>query len=849
MRSLSKVMDSNGGMYPPQATSSSSHWAARPHQQQQPAHGSAGSSRSSTPASHLQPQPSLYDQAQWLDHTSNPATAAAGGHFAFPPPSSPFHPTSPLVAGSSYDGLNNGLSAFMKQPYPHQQHQGGAGSGPSNLSLSGLGPREPRPGNLPSYAFPPAAPVAMPAPPHSPYVQSPLGGSFDFHQPMPANFQMPSFDGLGGGNGAVAPDGNDTLAMAIRLGMSIGMSMGGEMPSPGGSAVASPSFGGGSGSQGPLSPTGEHVWNLASLPGGSSSASSPMNPPMLPRGRGLHHGRDPTGRTAPVPLPSSSASAAANGATPSPSLSSRSFDKSAMHGGGGLYGSARHSRQSSRTADSAVPSPSATASVAPSPSVASTPGQQYASPVAPGEFDEAADDHPTTKVWKLYAQQKSDPAGPRMENLTWRMMAMSLKRDELAQLEAGLGPLSEDDERFLKELKESKGEEADQFDTGDLHQLDTQAALEQLLSPSHTSLASLSASHVSSISHLSKHSASTVSSDHRPKEEEQRGRGRRPTAKVVGFDAGFTGANECALAPLALARVRTALLTLEMSSSPCRPVADLDLMDWRAKSRSRSRMSMDWRAASRSRSRAPFPSAYEPAAYAHNEAHSHALLGALDFLNPNQTKNYGTHAGGDGQASTSAGSQSIPIPMNNASFNLSVDHSHNHPHAQSLLDFGFNDSRGFSLFESAGEVAYSEPGHFPSQMAAASHGSPADEGQHSTSYQNALRTASLFDMLSTDLTAGTAYSQSLPSSVSASDSGGARRPFLARNLSAREPTKEERTDSILVRPSATRTSPSRSMPAADRGGGLLPIPTHSRRSVRPTSTRGASRRTRPSLTR
>jgi hypothetical protein len=44
-------------------------------------------------------------------------------------------------------------------------------------------------------------------------------------------------------------------------------------------------------------------------------------------------------------------------------------------------------------------------------------------------------------------------------------------------------------------------------------------------------------------------------------------------------------------------------------------------MDWRAKSRSRSRMSMDWRAASCSRSRA------RPE-FEQNEAHSHALLGA-----------------------------------------------------------------------------------------------------------------------------------------------------------------------------------------------------------------------------
>lgn len=521
-------------MFPP--PSSSSHWARGVplQQQQQQQHGSAGSSRSSTPASHLQQQQQQLQQHQQMFGIGQPSQqqhlqqqpldlSSSLPSFAFPPPASPYHPTSPLgfdVGSQPSNGF--GLNNFMKSA-PHQQQQPGS-QGPSNLSLGGgLGPREPRSGSLPSYAFPPATGIAMP-PPQSPLNQmhSPQsGGGFDFSQL-----------GLPGGSIPETGGSNDTLAMAIRLGMSIGMSMGGaggEMQSP---VAGSPSFGGGS--QGALSPSIEHAWNLSNL----SGSSSPMNPPMLPRGRGLHHGRDPSGRTAPVPLPSSSSSSVNNGNTPSPALSSRSFDKTA---GSGLYGGAnKHSRQPSRTAESAAPSPSVSGSLAPSPSLTSTPGPHYNSPLAAtGDNDDSANDHPTTKVWKLYAKQKSDPAGNyRMENLTWRMMAMSLKRDELAQLEAGLGPLSEDDERFLKELRESKNEETDQFDTGLMDS--TQATLEQLLSPNLESLASLGSNH----SHASKHSHTTISSDHQPKEDERRGRGRKPTARVVGFDAGFTGANE-----------------------------------------------------------------------------------------------------------------------------------------------------------------------------------------------------------------------------------------------------------------------------------------------------------------
>jgi GATA-binding protein, other eukaryote len=41
-----------------------------------------------------------------------------------------------------------------------------------------------------------------------------------------------------------------------------------------------------------------------------------------------------------------------------------------------------------------------------------------------------------TQIWKLYSRTKSQlPNQERMENLTWRMMAMSLKRQERERAE------------------------------------------------------------------------------------------------------------------------------------------------------------------------------------------------------------------------------------------------------------------------------------------------------------------------------------------------------------------------------------------------------------------------------
>ena len=52
-----------------------------------------------------------------------------------------------------------------------------------------------------------------------------------------------------------------------------------------------------------------------------------------------------------------------------------------------------------------------------------------------GDPDEMQKKDPlATQIWKLYSKTKSQlPNQERMENLTWRMMAMNLKRKEREQ--------------------------------------------------------------------------------------------------------------------------------------------------------------------------------------------------------------------------------------------------------------------------------------------------------------------------------------------------------------------------------------------------------------------------------
>ncbi|KAF8993676.1 hypothetical protein BDQ17DRAFT_1401548 [Cyathus striatus] len=180
-----------------------------------------------------------------------------------------------------------------------------------------------------------------------------------------------------------------------------------------------------------------------------------------------------------------------------------------------------------------------------SPRVSGSPDLQAAAlPASDADPDQLAREDPlATQVWKMYARTKATlPHAQRMENLTWRMMALALKKKK------------EDEDAKLAEL------------TNDIHR-DSSSAIQPdvTLNPSEP-----------------------PASSQDPSGE----RGRRidkgkARVRVVGFDG-------------------TSQDGLEES--------DTLAMDWRAMSRSRSRISMDWRPTSRSRSRPP-----ESAAFDHRE--------------------------------------------------------------------------------------------------------------------------------------------------------------------------------------------------------------------------------------
>ncbi|KAF5354744.1 hypothetical protein D9756_005254 [Leucocoprinus leucothites] len=169
----------------------------------------------------------------------------------------------------------------------------------------------------------------------------------------------------------------------------------------------------------------------------------------------------------------------------------------------------------------------------------------------------AKEDPLATQVWKMYARQKATlPHAQRMENITWRMMALALKKKK-----------GEEEARQNTEVTNEKQDTPSQPDVTPDHQ------------------------------------ASDGTSEVR---DELGERGRRidkgkARVRVIGFDGtNQDGPEEDEAAP----------------------------MDWRAISRSRSRISMDWRPTSRSRSRvADTPMTFEQ----HGLLHSHSIENQYPF--------------------------------------------------------------------------------------------------------------------------------------------------------------------------------------------------------------------------
>lgn len=179
-----------------------------------------------------------------------------------------------------------------------------------------------------------------------------------------------------------------------------------------------------------------------------------------------------------------------------------------------------------------VAGPSQGASPFTSPRISGSPDLQ--SSVGPTDTDPeklAREDPLATQIWKMYTRTKATlPHAQRMENLTWRMMALALKKRK----EDDESKLTDQDKANLAKASSDAGKEASK----DAQEADAKV----------------------------------------PDERGRRIDKGKAKVRVVGFD----GTNQDG------------------------PEAEEDTaMDWRAMSRSRSRISMDWQPTSRSRSRPP----------------------------------------------------------------------------------------------------------------------------------------------------------------------------------------------------------------------------------------------------
>ena len=202
----------------------------------------------------------------------------------------------------------------------------------------------------------------------------------------------------------------------------------------------------------------------------------------------------------------------------------------------------------------------------PSPGSSTSPLAEIGSPE-----DAARKDPLAAQVWKAYARARETlPNGQRMENLTWRMMHLTLKKREEMAAQAA----KEQAEKDARDRGQRDQEEKDR---------------EQALLAAHQKEGPSSAS-------LDEPRGREPVSAGEPGSADSERRGRsKGKSRVVGF---------------------------HKSDSPAPEPMD---MDWRAASRSRSRMAMDldWRASSRSRSRSAFPRNMFATG---NESHAHNLL-------------------------------------------------------------------------------------------------------------------------------------------------------------------------------------------------------------------------------
>ncbi|CDU24849.1 related to transcription factor ScGATA-6 [Sporisorium scitamineum] len=187
-----------------------------------------------------------------------------------------------------------------------------------------------------------------------------------------------------------------------------------------------------------------------------------------------------------------------------------------------------------------------------------------------------------TQVWKMYAKQRSQlPNGARMENLTWRMMAMTLRKKK--EQEAPEAKQAQDAQSNPSRSHASSAHHSPTLSSKSAagSRRSSESFPGEAFAGGFTAIKAEGADHVDP--HACAASGSTAKGKTRfaevvQQEEEERGRrGRSPRTPE--------------------------------STAP--PAGAVDIVDWRMKSTSRSRsrsvsaMDVDWRGVSRSRSRAP----------------------------------------------------------------------------------------------------------------------------------------------------------------------------------------------------------------------------------------------------
>ncbi|KAB5593150.1 Nitrogen regulatory protein area protein [Ceratobasidium theobromae] len=264
-----------------------------------------------------------------------------------------------------------------------------------------------------------------------------------------------------------------------------------------------------------------------------------------------------------------------------------------------------------------------------------------------GDTDVSRGEHPlAAQMWKMYAKTKASlPHQQRMENLTWRMMAMALKKKHKLEVDGDAQALPQ-----ASEAPKAEGEAQEKVETGQ------EKVKEQ--------------------------------EKEQPKEikgEEEQQRGRRPDkgkARVVvqGFAAeeGRNGV-EPEYVLLIVPPPYNLPPSMVRPDGPLPLASPDDAMDWRAVSRSRSRISMDWRADSRSRSRPPWDVPRPQSEWDASEAHSHALLaqGQPQLATSLVQRTEPETIPEEGQ-SLSKNSTSVPIPIRNGAGRTSPSPAFHH---------------------------------------------------------------------------------------------------------------------------------------------------------------------------